>query len=154
MHSAVEIDRPPAQIWPWLTDPDKLTQWIAWLEEVRLAQPGDERGIGAVAIFVMNDPRMKETAEVEARVLGFDAPRRLELELEAAVGYTGTIHYSLEPVGEGAARLECDGRYVFRPTLARLMEPWVTYRARRKLTADLARLREVVTGEADAAGPA
>ena len=156
VRSAIAIDRPAATIWPWLTEPAKLTRWVGWLEEVRELDPGDAEGVGELAIFVMNDPQMKETVEIETRVIAAEAPHRLELRFEAPVGYVGALSYVLEDSGESSTQLICDGRYALVPALARLMEPVVTRQARLKLRGDLARLRDIIHGEAtaDLADPA
>jgi hypothetical protein len=31
MTVSVEIDKSPAELWPWLEEPEKIKQWVGWL---------------------------------------------------------------------------------------------------------------------------
>jgi len=46
MRASVEIERAPEEIWPWITEPEQLTQWVGWLAEVRPDTTTPDEGIG------------------------------------------------------------------------------------------------------------
>ena len=62
---AVEIARPPAEVWAYLADPTHLPQWQADVEEVRDA-PGGPLGLGATFTEVRSflGKRAESTLEV------------------------------------------------------------------------------------------
>ena len=35
MRNSIELNAPAERVWAWVTEPDKLTQWVSWLVEVR-----------------------------------------------------------------------------------------------------------------------
>jgi len=35
MRASVEIERAPEEIWPWITEPEQLPQWVGWLAVVK-----------------------------------------------------------------------------------------------------------------------
>ena len=49
-HASTEIVASRDQVWAWVDDPDKLKQWISWLEEVR-TDPAHPTGIGAKRVL-------------------------------------------------------------------------------------------------------
>jgi len=60
MRASVEIERAPEEIWPWITEPEQLTQWVKWLREVRPDTTSPAEGIGHRETRVIDDPRTKE----------------------------------------------------------------------------------------------
>jgi carbon monoxide dehydrogenase subunit G len=143
----VEIDRPPAQVFRWLNEPERVKQWISWLVEIRPVQGAPTSGVGAKDVFVMDDPNMKQKVELESEVTAFEPDRKISVKIHAAMGFSGDLDYILTPVGEGRTRLEYDGRYQYHHWMASLFEPLVTPQAKAKLEGDLAKLKQLVEAE-------
>ena len=40
MRGSVEINKPPAEVWAFLEEPEKVKIWVGWLKEIREAVPG------------------------------------------------------------------------------------------------------------------
>src|SRR5215470_5332628 len=59
MRASVEIERAPEEIWPWITEPEQLTQWVGYLSQVLPDTTTPAEGIGHRETWVMDDPRMK-----------------------------------------------------------------------------------------------
>src|SRR5215217_6572984 len=48
LHTTLEIAKPPADVWPYLTEGDKVKKWVSWLVEVREVSPTEK-------VWVMED---------------------------------------------------------------------------------------------------
>jgi len=94
---AVEIARPPAEVWAYLADPTHLPEWQQDVEEVRDA-PGGPLGPGATFTEVRSflGKRAESTLEVTAA-----EPAR-ELSLRTVSGPVQvTVRHLLEAAGDG-----------------------------------------------------
>ena len=147
MRGSIEIARPAEMVWPWLHEPDRLTQWVGWLESVEPDTTTPAVGIGQRSVWVMNDPRMKERLRIPGTVTHWEPPEQLGMHVELPGAFTGDVFYKLIDLGNGRSRVEQDGRFRYQTPLARLLEPMVTPDAMRKLVADLNRLRTKAEAE-------
>lgn len=141
--ATIDIDLPPDQVFPWLEEPDRLTQWVSWLVEVREETPG-ERGPGTRRTWLMDDPNVKQRLEVRGETVAREPGRVLIVKSGMEGGFDGEATYRLTDLGDGRTRLSSEGRFKFTHWLARLMEPVVTSQARKKMTRDFARLKQRV----------
>ena len=102
---AVEIERPPAEVYAYLADPTHLPDWQADVEEVRDA-PGGPLSAGATFTEVRSflGKRAVSTLEVTAAEPG------RELALRTVSGPVEvTIRHLLEPSGDGTrVRVEAE----------------------------------------------
>lgn len=144
MRASIEIARPPEEIWPWMTEPDKLTQWVGWLDEVVPDSTTPPEGIGHRETWIMNDPRMKQRMLVPGTVTLWEPPTQKGVHIEVPEMFVSDVLYSLEDLGNGRTRVAQDGRVRYVSRMAALMEPMVTPDAMRKLFEDMKRLREKV----------
>lgn len=144
MRGSVEIARPPEEIWPWMTRPDRLTQWVGWLDTVETDSTTPAEGIGHRETWVMNDPRMKRRLRLPGTITLWEPPRELGIHVELPGMGDGDVLYKLQDLGNGRTRVEQDGRFRYADRFVRLMEPMLTPDAMRKMVADLNRLRQQV----------
>ncbi len=144
MRVSIEIARPPEEIWPWMTEPDRLTQWVGWLDVVEPDSTTPMEGIGHREVWVMNDPRMKQKLLVPGTITLWEPPRQMGVHLEVPEMFVGDVLYSLSDLGNGRTRVEQDGRIRYLKRFATLLEPMVTPEAMRKLFDDMKRLRTKV----------
>ena len=130
--ASVEIARPPADVFPWLLDPEKRLRWVS----------------GLVSSQPLGDGRFRETIEqagrrvdVTSSVVALEEPHRLEVRSKGR-GVTARIAHRLEPTGDGtrvssSLELELGG-------LLRLAGGLAAGQAQRSLERSLARLKELL----------
>jgi len=143
MEITIEINRPAAQIWPWLNEPDKIKQWVSWTKEIRPVHPGKD-GVGARDVWVMED-RNNNNALMETEALStvYQPYRRLAAQLHSKDAFRGEITYDLTEQN-GKTTLRSVGHYQYLHWLANLLEPLITPEARKKGVSDLATLKRLV----------
>lgn len=140
MRSSIEIARPPAQVWPWITEPEKLQAWISWTVEARRI---DDKHL----VMVMEDANSGGARiELHDEVIEMDAPRKLVIRLSSAGMFAGESRYTLTDLG-GKTRLDSVFTYRYDHWLARLFEPLITPEAEKKQIGDFSRLKEAVERE-------
>jgi carbon monoxide dehydrogenase subunit G len=135
---AVEIARPPAEVYAYLADPGNLAQWQADVEEVRGA-PGGPLSAGATFTEVRSFLGKRVESSLEAAVA---EPGR-ELTLRTVSGPVPvSIRHVLEP-SDGGTTL----RVVAEADPGKLLGlggPLVRRAAERRARADFERLRAVL----------
>ncbi len=144
----VRIDGSADEVWPWLVEPERLERWIGGLVESRpLGDGGLRVGARSVETIEEGDRRSEMTTEVVA----LDPARLLAVRLESGV-LTGRNRLELWPAGDGATLLRQTLTVRYRGA-ARMFGPFLGGTVRRKLDADLDRLRaSVESGRRGASG--
>lgn len=135
------IAKPPAHVYAWVSDGERVKQWVSWMVEVRDLTPG-VTGAGRKEVWVMDDPTMGERLEIAVEVVAADAPRMRRVRTSMGGGFEGVIAYELTDLG-GSTRLRYVGDYSYDSWLARLLSPIVTYQAQQKMDADVATLKRL-----------
>ncbi|HEY7346032.1 MAG TPA: SRPBCC family protein [Gaiella sp.] len=135
---AVEIARPPAEVYAYLADPTRLAEWQADVEEVRDA-PGGPLAAGATFTEVRTFLGKRVESTLEAVVA---EPGR-ELTLRTVSGPVQvSIQHLLDPSGDGTAL-----RVVAEADPGKLLglgAPLVRRAAARRARADFERLKAVL----------
>jgi carbon monoxide dehydrogenase subunit G len=144
--STVTVDKPPAEVFPWLLDADKVPRWMTGLEVYDPLDPGPLR-VGS---------RIRQELAVsghqlrfEMRVAELDPPRRAVLRFEGS-GFKAANDYSVRDAG-GDSRVTWVISGDATSFKARLIVPLVQAKLQEKLNTDLARLRALLAGETAAA---
>jgi carbon monoxide dehydrogenase subunit G len=100
MQHAIEIERTPAQVWPWLTEPERMKQWMKGLLEVTFLSEG-EQGVGSRARFKIKEGR--RISDYEDEVILWEPPHRLGIRMWGGALPEGQeIHVAYEVVDFGA----------------------------------------------------
>lgn len=147
IQGTAEIARPAAEVWPWIVEEEKLTQWVSWLIEVHDLTPGRE-GNGARRKWVMIDPNMNnQRMEIEGEVVEFEPGRVSSMKLNSPGMFTGRGTYRLTELGDGRTRVEYVSTFEMESAMARLLEPVITPQAQKKAEDDLASLKRAVEAE-------
>ena len=140
--TSIEIDRPPAAVWPYLVDWERLGRWMREARSFRVTSDHRE-GIGVTAEATVRIAGI--TTRDRVRVTRWEPPTLLELVHLGWVSGTGTMR--LTPTGTGC---RLDWRETLRPPWGvlgavgiRLFLP----RMRAIFARDLRLLRELVEGE-------
>lgn len=137
----VSIDRPPAEVFPWLIEPYRLTRWIDGLES-STPFPGDSavRGGRSREIIIVGGNRY--TLVTEIADIRRDTLLIVHIESEPK-GFTVDARYELTETGLGT-RLKYTGLADYAGMFARVMEPLVTPQSQKKVEADMKRLKQLI----------
>ncbi len=144
--STVTIAKPPAEVFPWLVDADKVPQWMSGLQVYEPLEPGPlHRGSRIRQELTVSGQHLRW----ELDVAELDPPRRAVLRFEGS-GFKAANEYAVgdAPGGSAVTWVISGDTTSFK---ARLIAPMVQAKLQEKLDGDLARLRSLLEGEAAAA---
>jgi carbon monoxide dehydrogenase subunit G len=134
---SIDVPKPPAEVFPWLLEQDKVPRWTSDLASYEQSGP---LGQGAKVRQVLSMGGNHITLELE--VTGYDPPRSAESRFSTN-GVEVVNTYTVEPAGEGSrVTQELDAKAA--SFTARILIPVVQGRLQKKLTDDLEKLREVL----------
>ena len=138
--ASVEIARPRDQVWSWMTEPEKLTQWIGWLAAVESDSTSPREGVGHREVWVMHNPDMPNAPmRIPATFTGWDPPRSMSGRISVPELFDGEFSYTVEDLG-GRTRVSQVSRWRYHG-ISWLMEPLVTPEARKKMVTDFGTLK-------------
>lgn len=106
---AVEIDAPADRVWGVISTPNNLPHWQRHISRV-IGAP--RNGLRQGATYTVELRFLALRAKVRARVLEWEPPRRVSVELRGVID--GSVTSTVEPVGRGRSRLEHVVDYRFR----------------------------------------
>jgi carbon monoxide dehydrogenase subunit G len=144
--SIVTVDKPPAEVFPWLLDADKVPRWMTGLDVYEPLDPGPLR-VGSRIRQELTVSGYK--LRFEMRVAELDSPRRAVLRFEGS-GFKAANEYAVVAM-EGGSRVAWVIAGETTSFKARLIAPMVQAKLQEKLDTDLARLRALLAGETAAA---
>jgi len=133
---SVEIPRPPAEVFPWLLEEDKVPRWTGHLESYSQLD-GQELREGSRVRQVLDISGRR--IDVELEITGYDPPRGAETRFSTN-GIEVVNAYALEAAGAGT-RLTQSVDAKPSGLTARMLVPIIQPRLEEKLTQDLERLR-------------
>jgi carbon monoxide dehydrogenase subunit G len=137
--STTTVARPPADVFPWLIEPDKVRQWMTGLEVYQPLDPGPiALGSRIRQELVVSGQHLK----FELQVTRLDVPSAAELRFEGS-GFRAVNEYSVTTNGGGAAVtwVISGDTTSFK---AKLLAPMVQAKLEEKLDTDLVRLRALL----------
>jgi uncharacterized protein YndB with AHSA1/START domain len=137
----VEIPQPPAAVFPWLLEEDKVPRWTGHLTAYERLDDG-EMGAGSRVRQVLDVSG--RTIDVELEVTAYEPPTGAQTRFSTN-GIEVVSTYALEAAGAGS-RLTQSIEAKAGGLTARLLVPVVQPRLEHKLTEDLERLRETLSG--------
>lgn len=138
---SVAIPRPPAEVFPWLLDEDKVPRWTGHLERYERVD-GGPLGPGSKVRQVLEVSG--RTIDVTLEITGYEPPTGAQTRFNTN-GIEVVNSYALEAAGGGTRLTQS---VEARPSgfSARMLVPVVQPRLEQKLTEDLERLREQLSG--------
>jgi uncharacterized protein YndB with AHSA1/START domain len=132
----VEIPRPPAEVFPWLLEEDKVPRWTGHLEAYeRLDDGALGRGSRVRQVLDVSGRRI----DVELEITHYDPPSGAETRFSTN-GIEVVNAYALQ-AADGGTRLTQSVDAKPSGLTARMLVPIVQPRLEEKLTQDLERLR-------------
>ncbi|MGB8593600.1 MAG: SRPBCC family protein [Candidatus Acidiferrales bacterium] len=147
----IEIDRPTAQVFPWISQKDLILKWFGGLSEMAEISPGTNGGkIGERFHLTEFDREEDVKLEMEMTVTDFVPNERLGMEIESVGdpdnGFVETAEYSLKS-DDGHTQLTCEIHTKYHGRLPEVLEPFITAAARKKVERDLARLKSLAEAQ-------
>jgi uncharacterized protein YndB with AHSA1/START domain len=137
----VEIPRPPAEVFPWLLEEDKVPSWTGHLERYERLDDGPlGRGSNVRQVLDVSGRRIDVTLEVTA----YEPPSGAQTRFSTN-GIEVVSSYALEAAGAGT-RLTQSIEAKPKGLSARMLVPIVQPRLEQKLTEDLERLKGELGG--------
>jgi hypothetical protein len=138
---SVAIPRPPAEVFPWLLEEDKVPQWTGHLERYERVDGGSlGRGSRVRQVLEVSG----RTIDVELELTAYEPPTGAQTRFSTN-GIEVVSTYALEAAGAGT-RLTQSIEAKPSGFAARMLVPVVQPRLEEKLTQDLERLREQLGG--------
>ena len=144
--STVSVDKPPAEVFPWLLEADKVARWMTGLEVYQPLEPGPLRvGSKIRQELLVSGQHLR----FELELTRLEPPHAAVLRFEGS-GFKAANEYSVGAVPGGAqvTWVISGDTTSFK---AKLIAPMVQAKLQEKLDTDLARLRAQLAGEAAAA---
>jgi carbon monoxide dehydrogenase subunit G len=134
----VTIPRPPAEVFPWLLEADRVTRWSSGVERYEPAGP-IARGTRIAQTLEVSGHR----EELEAEVTRHEPPTGAQVRFSLR-GIEVVRTYTLTAQDGGGTRLTEAVEAAARGLTARLLLPAVQPRLERKQAEDLERLRDLL----------
>jgi uncharacterized protein YndB with AHSA1/START domain len=138
---SVEIPRPPAEVFPWLLEADKVPRWTGHLNRYDRIDDGP-LGRGSKVRQVLDVSG--RTIDVTLEITGYEPPTGAQTRFNTN-GIEVVNSYALEAAGAGT-RLTQSVEAKPSGLTARMLVPVVQPRLEQKLTEDLERLRVELSG--------
>jgi uncharacterized protein YndB with AHSA1/START domain len=138
----VEIDRPPAAVFPWLYAPDKRLRWMQKLVE---AEQVDDGAAGLGTRFRDAFEERGHRFDLDTEIVEWQPAQRLATRIHSG-SFESTARQSLQDLG-GRTRLTTTIDTDYTSRVAKLMAAVVTRHAQKQLELDMARLKELVESE-------
>jgi uncharacterized protein YndB with AHSA1/START domain len=144
---AVQIDRPPAEVFAYVSDPAHFPRWAGTLvKESRLTSPGP---VAVGATFTQVNKLLGRRFTSDMRVVTYEPARRFEYETTAGpIRFAG--HYTFTAVAGGTRFTSVDES---QPSgWLRYLQPLLQPFAQRQITINLNKLKAVIEAEPAPAG--
>lgn len=105
MQHAVDIERTPDDLWPWLTEPDRLTQWMKGLLEISPASDG-EPGVGYRSTMKIKEGR--KVSDYDEEIIRWNPPHGLGVRITGGSMPAGMAMESVYTVTDLGGRSRVD----------------------------------------------
>ncbi len=143
----IRIEAPVPMVYAWITEPEKLKQWMGGLvESTPLTTEGLKVGARSREVFQMGD----EKRVMEVEITALRPNERLEAKVTSD-GFAVDVKYILSQK-DGLTRVTYIGDAKYHKLHLRLFEPVITPMAQQKLEEDFARLKELIEASKTTAG--
>jgi hypothetical protein len=136
----IEISRPSAEVFGYVSDQTNGPAWQQGLDEVRRTTNG-AIGVGTRHTFVRRLGRRQVTGDNE--YVEFEPGRRVVFVFTSSDGVTGKGWYEVEPLEANRTRLDYGVEIHLRGPM-RLASPLIETSIRKEDAADTARLKEIL----------
>jgi uncharacterized protein YndB with AHSA1/START domain len=150
--ASVEVDRPRAEVFGWLSDRGKLTRWASSVVEIRAETPGP-RTVGSRELWVFGDPKQSARVEIPGEVTELEENRRISSRIALAGAFESTTTFTLTDLAGGRTRVEDVVRFNYYPWTAKQVQQRMARYGEKEMQADLGRLKALVEAGTPASPP-
>ncbi|HZB77900.1 MAG TPA: SRPBCC family protein [Solirubrobacteraceae bacterium] len=138
--STTTVARPPAEVFPWLIEPDKVRQWMTGLERYEPLDPAPLTiGSRIRQELVVSGQHLK----FELHVVRLEPPSAAELRFEGS-GFKAANEYTVTSADGAGAAVTWVISGEATSFKAKLIAPMVQAKLEEKLDTDLVRLRALL----------
>ena len=138
--STTTVARPPAEVFPWLIEPDKVKEWMTGLERYEPLQPGPLTvGSRIRQELVVSGQHLK----FELHVARLEPPSAAELRFEGS-GFKASNEYTVTQADGAGSAVTWVIAGETTSLKAKLLAPMVQAKLEEKLDTDLVRLRALL----------
>jgi carbon monoxide dehydrogenase subunit G len=138
--STTTVARPPAEVFPWLIEPDKVRQWMTGLERYEPLEEGPLTvGSRIRQELVVSGQHLK----FELHVVRLEPPSAAELRFEGS-GFKAANQYTVTSADGAGAAVTWVISGEATSFKAKLIAPMVQAKLEEKLDTDLVRLRALL----------
>ena len=136
----VTIPKPPAEVFPWLLEADKVPQWTSRLKDYDITGDGTlRRGARIRQVLTVGGSEL----DIDIEITGYDPPHSADSRFSTN-GMDVETTYRLQEAGGGTELTQTlEGKA--NGFKARMLLPVVQPKLEGKLTEDLERLRELLS---------
>jgi carbon monoxide dehydrogenase subunit G len=152
MEVVTEIERSPADVWPWLTEPERMKQWMKGLVSVESTDGGPTRAGSTAKVVIKEGGRL---ATYDEKILEWEPQRLLLVSMTGAhcPGLEMRCGNRLEDLG-GRTRLHYQFECRTTRTLFKVMGALFGFFAKLQAKSFMRSLKRLVEGERSAAARA
>jgi uncharacterized membrane protein len=141
--ASIEIERPQAEVFPYVDDQQKQTEWQTSLVEARIVSEGPT-GVGTR--FVQKRQVPGGPRELLNEITHYDPPTRLSWKgLDGPVRSVGSV--TVEPLGESRSRVTVEFDLIGHG-IGKLFAPFARAQARKQVPSDQEKLKHLVEASA------
>ena len=146
--SAIDIRRPAAEVFRWISRPELMEQWFGGISKItRIAPTGDAVQVGDRFRAVDIGRDQTSPANLQITVTEIVPGRNFGLEIESSgdpeTSFTEEAEYQLSEMN-GTTHVVFEGQTTFHGKLSQSFEPFITSAAKKKFQHDLERLKALV----------
>lgn len=155
IRAEIEINRPAAQVFRWISREDLIKQWVGGLGEITAISPAADGEIGKRFRMIEFDKEENARIEMELTVTEYVPSEKFGVQIRSVgdpgEGFIESAEYRLSPA-VGRTDLTFESQTDYYGKVSQTFEPLITPAARKKARRDLVRLKTLV--EAEPAEPA
>ncbi|HLL53934.1 MAG TPA: SRPBCC family protein [Myxococcaceae bacterium] len=134
----VQLSAPPAAVFPFLVEPERLKAWLGGLSEsVPLTEGGPRVGARSREVVTEGGERVEMVTEITR----YERNRLMAVHITAD-GFTMDATYQLWE-SSGGTKLRYEAETKFEPVMFRLLAPLIQPEVQQKLERDLRRLKQL-----------
>ena len=151
--ASIEIHRPAGEVFRWISQPERMERWMGGVRDITVVSADDSKEpVGEILHAIEVNPDDNTRTDLKMVITDYVPGEEFGLDISATgnpdTDFAADTRYRLsENTGSTHISFEADMRY--RSRLSEILEPLMTFTARRKFQRDLQRLKTAVEAAAD-----
>jgi hypothetical protein len=135
----------PRELWPWIDDEKKLSQWVKGPEEWRPVSSGPKRVGYQAKAYIREGGKL---AEYDTTLLAYEPNERLRMELVGGCGngMKVVVDYVLVDLRNGRTRLDYEFEITSSSVILRILGRLLLFMGRMQLKRFFKKLEQLVEG--------